>query len=236
MNDKSFDADTQRHSAPVNSNARSQVGESAERTDPLLEWNRLARENAENAIVSSMFEAVAKASEPLESFSHWLLLGAATVGSFMIANSEKVLPLLSQRGFLVCGAFLCVSCGVGLIAKFFAVRCRIGTEVRSVVQSAMEKHLAAFDAEEEERQKYAEKRGINLDTGIRLDRILKEFLSPWPRVVRWMTSRHFTKHAANPQIAHVLQMSNLVQLGIWTFVQGAAFLGFLIAGFWYAAT
>ena len=45
------------------------------RTEPLEEWNRLARENTENAIVSSMFEASAKASEPIEQFSAWLLLG-----------------------------------------------------------------------------------------------------------------------------------------------------------------
>ncbi len=35
------------------------------RTEPLREWNRLARQNAENAIVSSMFEASFNASDPV---------------------------------------------------------------------------------------------------------------------------------------------------------------------------
>lgn len=54
------------------------------RTEPLEEWNRLARENTENAIVSSMFEASAKACEPIEQFSTWLLLGAAAISSFLL--------------------------------------------------------------------------------------------------------------------------------------------------------
>jgi len=36
------------------------------RIQPLLEWNRLARENTENAIVSSMFQAASCAIEPVE--------------------------------------------------------------------------------------------------------------------------------------------------------------------------
>lgn len=43
------------------------------KTEPLKEWNRLARENTENAIVSSMFEAGSKSSEPIKQFSTWLL-------------------------------------------------------------------------------------------------------------------------------------------------------------------
>jgi hypothetical protein len=57
------------------------------RTEPLREWNRLARENTENAIVSSMFEASTKSSTLIEKFSTWLLVGAATVASFFIINS-----------------------------------------------------------------------------------------------------------------------------------------------------
>jgi len=41
-------------------------------TEPLKEWNRLARENAENAMVSSMLEAGARASKPIEAFATWL--------------------------------------------------------------------------------------------------------------------------------------------------------------------
>jgi hypothetical protein len=190
---------------------------------PLHEWNRLARENAENAIVSSMFEATAEAGEPLEAFSGWLLLGTAAVASFMVANSEKVVPLLGQRGFLVCGALLCLSCAFGLMAKFFAVRRRIGV------------HLAAYDAEEEKIKQHADATGITLQTGIRIDRVLGEYLAPWPKSAAWLATRYFRKNASNPQIAHLLTLRNLLWLGGLSFLQALSFLAFLASGFLHAA-
>jgi hypothetical protein len=70
-----------------------------------------------------MFEAGSKSSEPIEQFSTWLLVGTAAIASFLIANSDKLIPLITKKGFLVCGAFLCLSCisgfsGVRLTYKF----------------------------------------------------------------------------------------------------------------------
>jgi hypothetical protein len=123
------------------------------RTKPLLEWNRLARENTENAVVSSMFEAMLKASEPIETFSTWLLLATAAVGSFLIANAEKLLPYISKAGFVTCGVFLCVSCVLGLLSKIFAVRCKIGVETGAGVKKTFGEHLSNYKIEEEKIKK-----------------------------------------------------------------------------------
>ena len=84
------------------------------RTEALREWNSLARENTENAVVSSMLEAALTASEPVETFSTWLLVATAAVASFLIANAETLMPFISRAGFVTCGVFLCVSCIFGL--------------------------------------------------------------------------------------------------------------------------
>lgn len=68
------------------------------KTEPLLEWNRLARENTKNAIVSSMFEAAMKSSDYIETFITWLLVAAAAVASFLIGNAEKLIPFTSKIG------------------------------------------------------------------------------------------------------------------------------------------
>lgn len=99
------------------------------RTEPLREWNRLARENTENAIVSSMFEAMSKAIEPIEMFATWLLVGTAAVAAFLITNADKLLPLVTQSGFVTCGTFLCLSCFFGLLSKMYALHCKIGIDV-----------------------------------------------------------------------------------------------------------
>jgi len=205
------------------------------RTKPLKEWNRLARENTENAIVSSMFEAASKSSVPIEQFSTWLLVGTAVVASFLIANSDKLLPLVSKEGFLVCGAFLCVSCISGLVSKIYALRCRIGMEVGAAVRQTFLAHLEKYEEEEEKIQEGAKFWGISLETGIRMERVLTEFCKPQPKLVVWIASRILKKHEGDPQIGYIPLINMLNKQGMFAFLQALLFLGFLLSGFIYAS-
>lgn len=205
------------------------------KTEPLREWNRLARENAENAIVSSMFEASFKASEPIEVFSTWLLVGTAAVASFFITNADKLLPFIKHSGFLYCGIFLCISCLCGLISRMFALRCKIQIEAGNAVRKTFAEHLAKHQAEEEKIQKDAELWGITLETGVRLDRLLSEFLKPLPRWVTWLVNRQFKKNASNPQIGYLPVINGMQWQGSFAALQAVAFLGFLVLGFYFAA-
>jgi hypothetical protein len=205
------------------------------RTEPLREWNRLARENAENAIVSSMFEVGAKASGPIEVFSTWLLIGAAAVASFLITNADKVVPLIRQGGFLVCGASLCLSCVFGLVSKIYGLRCKVGSEIGDAVRATFKAHLSKHKEEEQKIKKGADFWGINLETGIRIDRVLTEFYKPLPRIVVWLANRNIKRNVGNPQVGHLLLIKNLNRQGFFAFLQSLCFLSFLIAGFIYAA-
>ena len=205
------------------------------RTEPLREWNRLARENAENAIVTSMFEATSKASEPIETFSTWLLLGTATVASFLITNADKLLPLIKQRGFFTCGMFLCFSCIFGLLSKMYALNCKIGNDVGSTVKKTFLEHLANHKEEENKIKEGAEYWGINIQTGIRLERIFVLFYAPLPKLIVWLATRKMNKYADNPQVSGILQINMLIKQGMFVFFQSLSFLGFLVAGFIFAA-
>lgn len=205
------------------------------RTEPLREWNRLARENTENAIVSSMFEATGKASEPIESFATWLLIGTAGIAAFQISNVEKLLPLVTQRGFLVCGALVCISCIFGLLSKMYALRCMIGNELGAAIRSTFAEHLANYKEKEEKIKEGAKFWNISLETGVRLERLLSEFYKPLPRIAVWLAKRHFEKHKGNPQIGYILLVKNLQKQGLFAFLQAVSFLGFLVAGFIYGA-
>ena len=152
-------------------------------TEPLREWNRIARENAENAIVSSMFQAASKAREPIETFSTWLLVAVAAVASFLITNADKLLPLIEKEGFIVCGSFLCISCIFGLLSKIYALRSNIGVQIDASIRTTFSEHLSSYEKEEEEIKKGAEFWGISLETGIRIERVLTEFYKPFPQFV-----------------------------------------------------
>jgi hypothetical protein len=205
------------------------------KTGPLREWNRLARENAENAIVSSMFESGFKASELVDTFSTWLLVGTAAVASFLITNAQKVIPFISQSGFLTCGALLCFACLFGLVSKMYALRCRIQIEAGAAVRRTFAEHLTKHQEEEKKIKANAETWGITLETGVRLERILSEFLVPFPKLVGWLLSRQLKKNGKSPQIGYLPVIKGIQRQGLFALLQGLFFLGFLIAGFIYAA-
>jgi hypothetical protein len=77
--------------------------------------------------------------------------------------------------------------------------------------------------------------GIDLQTEIRLDRVMAEFFKPLPKWVVWMASRHLKKHANDPQIGYISLIKNLNNQSILSFFQALAFLGFLAAGFIFAS-
>jgi hypothetical protein len=203
--------------------------------DPLLRWNDLARENTENAMVSSMFEAMFKTVEPLEKFSTWLLVGTAAVASFFIANADKVIPFIKPSGFLACGAFLCLSCVFGLVSKIYAVRCTAQIEGGAMIRKTFFEHLTSYGQTEEEILESARARGITLQTGIRMERVLREFAAPFPIWVAWLAARQLRKHAGNVQVGYLPTILSLRGQGFAAAAQAVSFLGFLVAGFVSAA-
>jgi hypothetical protein len=205
------------------------------RIQPLLEWNRLARQNAENAMVSSMFEAGFQASEQIEAFSTWLLVGAAAVASFLIANADKLVPFIGSRGFFVCGSLLCLSCVLGMLSRVLALKCKIQIQTGAAARKTFAEHLARHIEEEKKIKESAAVWGIPLETGVRLERILSEFLAPLPKWGQWLVQRQLKKYAGNPQIGYLPIINSMHWQGLFAAAQAAAFLLFLMAGFFYAA-
>lgn len=206
------------------------------RTESLREWNRLARENAENAIVSSMFEASFKASELIESFSTWLLIGTATVASFFITNADRLLPFIGSKGFLICGGLLCSSGFFGLVSRLYALHCKIQIEIGAAVRKTFTEQLMKHQEEEEKIDEAAKFWGITLETGVRLDRLLAEFLKPQPQWVAWLANRALKRNAGNPQAGYLPVVESMQWQGAFAALQVLSFFGFVVAGFVVAAS
>ncbi|MBI5891867.1 MAG: hypothetical protein HZB47_14560 [Nitrosomonadales bacterium] len=183
-----------------------------------------------------MFESGFKANKPIKEFSTWLLIGTATIAAFFITNADKLLPFITQTGFLTCGAFLCASCLFGLVSRMCALRCEIQIEAGEAVRKTFAEHLAKHQDEEKKIKESAGVCGITLETGIRIERVLSEFLKPLPRWVTWIVNRQLKKHMNNPQIGYLPVIKGLQWQGMFALLQALLFLGFLIAGFVFAAS
>ncbi len=178
-----------------------------------------------------MFEAALKASEPIEAFSTWLLVGTTAVASFFITNADKLLPFIGQKGFLICGAFLSFSGLFGLVSRLYAVRCKIQIETGAAVRKTFAEHLAKHQEEEAKISESAKFWGITLETGVRIERLLTEFFAPFPRWAVWLVNRSLKKNAANPQIGYLPAIKGMQMQGAFAGLQALSFLGFVVAGF-----
>lgn len=99
--------------------------------DPLLEWNRLNKENAEQGFVSALFQSMSETSPLVEKFSMWLLAGTGATSALLVTQIESVLPYLSSQGFKSCLVVLVVSAIAGFVAKYYSLRCEIQNKVQS---------------------------------------------------------------------------------------------------------
>lgn len=205
------------------------------RIDSLMEWNNLARENAENALVASMFEASSRVIEPIDTFTTWLLVGSAAVASFFVGNADKLIPIIGSSGFLACGMLLCASCLFGLLSKIFALLGRVGHETGNAVKEQLPQLMAGYDETEKKIQEQARVLGISIETGIRMDRILAQFAAPLPFWARRAIARSLKKHGNNPQIAYISRIKSLNKQGFFASTQAITFLGFLLVAFAQAA-
>ena len=68
-----------------------------------------------------------------------------------------------------------------------------------------------------------------------MEDVLSTFFAPLPRCVAWLARRQLNKHANNPQIAYLAAIKGLNQQGLFAALQAITFLGFLVAGFIFAA-
>jgi hypothetical protein len=204
--------------------------------DPLLNWNRLARENAEVAVVSSMFEAGFQASEPLEKFSTWVLIGTTAIAAFLITNASTVLLAVRPPGFITCACLLLLSGVLGLVARMYGLLCGVRIGIGSAIRKSFAEHMAAYQEEEAAIKKDAAIVGITLETGLRLDRVMALFLEHMPRIMKWAINRGLEKTPTGPHKAHWMVVRTLHWQLLYVVLQVLVFLLFLASGFYSVAT
>jgi hypothetical protein len=202
--------------------------------DPLIEWNRINKENAEQGFVSALFQSMTETSPLIDKFSTWLLAGTGATGALFITQIKSILPYLKPEGFKVCLVVLVISAILGFIAKYHSLRCEIQSNVQSKLSELIKPVFAKHEEDETKIQDYAEKKGIELETEISLSKIMDEFSRPFPFWVKWLINRKITKTAGERQAGfHIAVKSYMSQLR-WTFFQACMFLGFMLSAAWYA--
>ena len=203
--------------------------------EALVRWNELSRANVENELVSTMFDGAFKAHEPIDTFTTWLLAGTGAVASFVLGNADKLIPFLGKSGFVTAGVLLCLSGLFGLTSKVFGLRFKAANEASAALKAAFISKLQAYEPTENQIQSAAAAQGLQLETEIRMQRVLEQFFSVLPRWVKWLALRQVRKNAGHPQIGYISRVKSLHAQGVCAFLQALLFIGFLAAGFIFPA-
>ncbi len=202
--------------------------------DPLIEWNRLNRENAEHALISVMFTNIVTRAPQADAFSTWLLAGTGAAATLMITNIQGMLAAFGSHGYKVTLFMLVLSAVFGLLAKYVFVFFQYGGDSQSKLIEQIKPILEAHSEQEAKILESAKSRGVALETDIRMGVVLTEFAKPFPRWSRWLLMRYINKNKDNRQMAHLLPVRCFHwQIGL-SFIQALAFLLFVLSAVFYA--
>ena len=205
-----------------------------EAQDPLLEWNRLNKANAESAVASAMFSSLLATSPIVDTFSTWLLVGTGATAALFVANVDKVIPFLGSGGFKIAGAVLVASAIFGVLSKVRAVQCQAahtnGQRILELMQPIFDKHAK----DESQISEMAASRGIELNTEFDIAKATGQFSKHFPKWTGWIAARHLKKHQGDPQIGYIIPARFYVSQTFFAALQVVFFILFICASLFFA--
>ena len=204
--------------------------------NPLLEWNRLNKETAEHGVVKAMFNSMVNTNPIIDKFSMWLFAGTGATGALLITQIDSVIYNMSLYGFKSCMFMLIVSSIFAFIAKFFSLHCQIGNEAIPALLEKAEHIAKNYKENKKNIEERAKEQGIELETNISMDNIMKEYIRPFPIWTRWMINHSFRKAKDVPLLAYHSMIRAYNYQSIFTFLQALMFIGFMYFGWYYAGS
>jgi len=114
----------------------------------------------------------------VDEFTKWLMAGTGATAGLMVAGADKLVPVLGTRGFRATLYLLLASLALGIISRLLASIVLVGNDVLEI----METKLSDPDGDPLQVSFLARDEAPEVEEQIR-----KEFASPLPLHVRWLT-------------------------------------------------
>lgn len=191
-------------------------------------WAEINKKNAEIGFTEAMFTGAIVSSSIIDKFSTWLLAGSGATAALMIANLDKLSPVLGVSTFKQSIYLLVVSALFGFLAKYKSIHCQImlatGEEIKKRVLPVLEKH----EENEEKIEGMAKEHDIEVNTEMDLEFVINEYCRAFPKVMRFWLLKQF-KQGINDRLAPSRKAANsLFWQGNYTILQFFVFLGFVL--------
>jgi len=199
-------------------------------SDPLVEWNRLNKENHENFGAAKMFVAfLTRFPAELGNYASWFTAGVGAVVVLLLSNVDKIAPYLGEAVYARAITAFAIAVGLGALAKLLAVYVAALIAMQEELNREILTTLQAFDSDATKIQDIAKQRNIDLKTDFNLAGLMEKFqsqLGPITRfVVGWAVVR--AMRSKNPVLHRFRMPIRLAQIEMCCFVLsiGAAAFG-----------
>ncbi|MCG8092480.1 MAG: hypothetical protein JAZ17_02450 [Candidatus Thiodiazotropha endolucinida] len=200
----------------------------SEELENLKLWNNLNKENAEQEMVSVLFQSFVETAPMFGNYSTWLLIGTGTVSAFLVAQIDSVLPYLSVVGYKLSLLSLAFSAVFGFLSKEKVLHCEIQLKVISMVYSGLPPVFEKHEKEEAEIIARSEQLGVKLDTDIDIEKVFTEAYKPFPFWIKWKMKRAAKDGLSNRQAHYHILISSYLKLMWSVFFQVVFFLLFIV--------
>lgn len=163
----------------------------------LESWATTVKNNTEIDFVQGIFEGALVSSPIVDKVATWLLAGTGATAALMIANIDKLTPVLGTSTVKDAIYVLIISALFGFLSKYKSVHCQvvysIGEEVRKRLIPILDHH----EQQEQEISKTADGTDIKVNTEIDIEYIIKEYCKAYPRPIRWWLKKQFLSGIAD---------------------------------------
>lgn len=199
-------------------------------SDPLVEWNRLNKENHENTGAAMIFVALlTRFPAELGNYASWFTAGVGAVVVLLLSNVDKVAPYLGEAAYARAITAFAIAVGLGALTKLLATFVNALIAMQEELNREIQATLQAFDAHATKIRDIANQRNIDLNTDFNLIGLMEKFQSELGPIARLVVGRVLIRamKSKNPILHRFRMPMRLAQVEAWCFLLSiaAAFFG-----------
>lgn len=147
-------------------------------SDPLIEWNRLNKENSENLGASKVFVALlTKFPAELGNYASWFTAGVGAVVVLLLSSVDKVAPYLGEVVYARSIAAFGAAVFFGALSKLFATYVTALISMQEEITKELQDTFMKFEADATKIRDMAKQRNLDLNTEFDLLGLMKKIQS-----------------------------------------------------------
>lgn len=193
--------------------------------DPLVEWNRLNKENHESTGAAKIFVALlTRFPAELGNYASWFTAGVGAVVVLLLSNVDKVAPYLGEVAYARAITAFAIAVGLGALTKLLAIYVAALIAMQEELNREIQTTLQAFDADATKIRDIANQRNIDLNADFDLAALMEKFQSQLGPIVRLVAERALirARESKNPILHRFRMPMRLAQVEAWCFVLSIA--------------